>query len=167
MTRSLLLSLVFAAGLSFAVAPANAGESATTDVAVNSTKSVNEIAEYVEAVDRRLQKGRYDSVEPKQHQWIIDAIADVRDALKTADAASPPSADLQALAGAFETGMIKVEEGGIVCRQERRTGSHAITQRCFTRKRLAEDAQRSRDQLRAMPRPQGLSCGGGPGQIPC
>lgn len=167
MIRNLLLSATLVAGLSYAMPPAVAGESATTDVAVRSTKSVSEIAEYVDAVDRRLQKGRYDSVEPKQHQWIIDAIADVRDALKTADAGSPPSADLQALAGAFETGMIKVEEGGIVCRQERRTGSHAVTQRCFTRKRLEEDSRRSRDQLRAMPRPQALSCGAGPGQIPC
>lgn len=50
--------------------------------------------------------------------------------------------------------MIKIEEGGIICRQERRTGSHSITQRCFTRKKMQEDTRKSQDQLRSMPRPQ-------------
>lgn len=156
---SLLLLAMLSA---FASSPSSfaAGESATTDVAVQSTKSVAEIAQYVEDVDRRLQKGRYDGVEPKQHKWIIDAIADVRDALKTADTANPPSAELRALAGEFETGMIKIEEGGIICRQERRTGSHSITQRCFTRKRLEEDTKKSQDQLRNLKRPQSLPSGG-------
>lgn len=97
MTRTLLLSAALAVGCCF-LSPVHAGESATTDVSVNSTKSVSEIVDYVDAVDRRLQKGRYDGIEPKENKWIIDAIADLRDALKTADAQSPPSADLHALA---------------------------------------------------------------------
>jgi hypothetical protein len=56
--------------------------------------------------------------------------------------------------------MIKIEEGGIICRQERKTGTRMSTQRCFTRKRLQEDTERSQDQLRAMPRPQSLPPGG-------
>ncbi len=137
-----------------------AAESATTSVGVQSTMSVSEIAEYVDDVDRRLQKGRYDVIEDKERKWMITAIADLRAALESADTNAEPSADLRMMASNFETGMIKIEEGGIVCRQERRTGTRMSTQRCYTRKRLQEDADKSRDQLREMKRPQSLPSGG-------
>jgi hypothetical protein len=133
-----------------------AAESATTRVAVQSTKSVTEITQYVDDVDRRLQKGRYDVIDDKQRKWMITQIADLRAVLQSADANAEPSADLRMMASNFETGMIKIEEGGIVCRQERRTGTRMSTQRCYSRKRLEEDAERSRDQIREMKRPQGL-----------
>ena len=87
---------------------------------------------------------------------MITQIADLRAVLETADTNAEPSADLRMMASNFETGMIKIEEGGIVCRQERKTGTRMSTQRCYTRKRLEEDAERSRDQIREMKRPQGL-----------
>lgn len=133
-----------------------ATESATTNVVIQSSKSVTEIADYVEDVDRRLQKGRYDVVEEKDRKWVIEQIAELRSALQSADVGAQPSPELRAMAGEFETGMIRIEEGGIVCRTERKTGTRMATQRCFTRKRLEEDTQRSQDQLRAMPRPQSL-----------
>ncbi len=150
------LTLIFPLALSvgFCQPLFAAVESATTNVVVQSTKSVSEMSEYVEDVDRRLQKGRYDVVEDKERQWMIGRIADLRVALQAADVNAAPPASLVALASEFETGMIKIEEGGIVCRQERKTGTRMATQRCFTRKRLQEDTQRSQDQLRAMPRPQ-------------
>jgi len=63
------------------------------------------------------------------------------------------------MASNFETGMIKIEEGGIICRQERKTGTRMSTQRCYTRKRLDEDAQHSRDQLGNLKYGQGLPSG--------
>ena len=38
-------------------------------------RSVGEIQEYVDDVDRRLQKGRYDVVEQKDREWIAANIA--------------------------------------------------------------------------------------------
>ncbi len=154
--KSLLLPLTLLAGFGLSQPLCAAAESVTTSVGVQSTMSVSEIAEYVDAVDRRLQKGRYDVIEDKERKWMITQIADLRAVLQSANVAAPPSADLRMMASNFETGMIKIEEGGIVCRQERKTGTRMSTQRCFTRKRLQEDTQRSQDQLREMRRPQKL-----------
>ena len=152
--RILLLSAAVVAALACSQPLLAAAESATTQVAVQSTKSVKEINEYVEDVDRRFQKGRYDTIEDKERKWMIQQIADLRAELLNADVNAEPSTDLRMMASNFETGMIKIEEGGIICRQERRTGTRMSTQRCYTRKKLDEDTQRSQDQLRAMPRPQ-------------
>lgn len=160
MPKILLLTLALAAGLGCSQSVLAAAESATTQVAVQSTKSVAEITEYVEAVDRRFQKGRYDSIEDKERKWMIKQIADLRAELLNADVGAAPSADLRMMASNFETGMIKIEEGGIICRQERKTGTRMSTQRCFTRKRLQEDTERSQDQLRDLKRPQSLPSGG-------
>jgi hypothetical protein len=158
--KFLTLPLALLAGFGLSQPLFAAAESATTSVGVQSTMSVSEIAEYVDDVDRRLQKGRYDVIEDKERKWMITAIADLRAALESADTNAEPSADLRMMASNFETGMIKIEEGGIVCRQERRTGTRMSTQRCYTRKRLQEDADKSRDQLREMKRPQSLPSGG-------
>jgi hypothetical protein len=153
-TSTLMFALALSAGIGIADPLHAAAESATTNVMLQSTKSVTEMSEYVEDVDRRLQKGRYDVVEEKERKWMIEQIADLRAALQSADVSAAPTPALVELASEFETGMIKIEEGGIVCRQERKTGTRMTTQRCFTRKRLEEDTQRSQDQLRMMPRPQ-------------
>lgn len=155
-----LLPLTLLAGFGVGQPLFAAGETATTSVSVQSTMSVSEIAQYVEDVDHRLQKGRYDVIEDSERKWMATQIADLRAALQGADKAAAPSADLQMLASNFETGMIKIEEGGIVCRQERRTGTRMVTQRCFSRKRLEEDTERSQDQLRDLVRPQALPSGG-------
>jgi hypothetical protein len=158
--KYLLLPLTLLAGFGLSQPLLAAAESATTSVGVQSTMSVSEIAQYVDDVDRRLQKGRYDVIEDKERKWMITQIADLRAVLQSADVNAPPSADLRMLASNFETGMIKIEEGGIVCRQERKTGTRMSTQRCFTRKRLQEDTERSQDQLRNLIRPQSLPPGG-------
>ena len=158
--KSLMLPLALLAASGLGQRSFAAGESATTSVSVQSTKSVAEIDQYVSDVDRRLQKGRYDVVEEKERKWIITQIADLRAELLTADANAEPSADLRQMASEFETGMIKIEEGGIVCRQERKTGTRMSTQRCFTRKRLQDDTERSQDQLRDLKYGQGLPSGG-------
>jgi hypothetical protein len=158
--KFLTLPLALLAGFGFGQPLFAAAEVATTSVAVQSTKSVPEIAQYVDDVDRRLQKGRYDNIDSKERKWLITQIADLRATLQSADVNAEPSADLRMMASNFETGMIKIEEGGIICRQERRTGTRMSTQRCYTRKRLQEDADESRDQLRDMKRPQSLPSGG-------
>ncbi len=157
--RILLLSAAVLGAVACSQPVFAAAEKATTQVAVQSTKSVNEINEYVEEVDRRFQKGRYDTIEDKERTWMIKQIADLRAELLNADTSAEPSADLRMMASNFETGMIKIEEGGIICRQERKTGTRMSTQRCFTRKRLQEDSERSRDQLRDLRYGQGLPSG--------
>lgn len=158
--KLLMLPLALFAGIGLSQSLLAAAESATTSVGVQSTMSVAEIAQYVDDVDRRLQKGRYDTIEDKERKWMITQIADLRAVLQGADTSAEPSADLRMMASNFETGMIKIEEGGIVCRMERKTGTRMSTQRCFTRKRLQEDTDKSRDQLREMRRPQSLPSGG-------
>lgn len=125
-------------------------------------RSVSEIHEYVDDVDRRLQKGRYDVVENKERAWIIEQIAAMRKALQDADPSRAPSADLLELASEFETGMIKIEEGGIVCRQERRTGSRMVEQKCYSKKRMDEDAEKSRATLQRIRRPSQMPDAPGP-----
>lgn len=129
---------------------------ADTQVFVNPRITVPEIRSYVEDVDRRLQKGRYDVIGEQERAWMIDSIAALRDSLQTADQAAPPSPELILQAGEFETGMIKIEEGGIVCRSEARVGTHRKTTRCYSLKQLEEEQARSRESLRALRRPQKL-----------
>lgn len=153
LTAALVCALSLEAGVALA---------STSDVKVLSQRSVGEMTEYVEAVDRRLQKGRYDVVENKERTWIIEQIAAMRKALQDADPSREPSADLLELASEFETGMIKIEEGGIVCRQERRTGSRMVEQKCYSRKRMDEDAEKSRSTLQRIRRPSQMPDAPGP-----
>jgi hypothetical protein len=127
--------------------PLHAASKRTENVLVWSDKSVSEISAYVDEVDRYLQKGRYDRVDPRDRAWMIKAIAVIRAELPANSGLSEPSPELLSLTSDFETGMIGIEEGGIICRKARRTGSHMQTQRCFTKQRLAEDTVRSQDQL--------------------
>lgn len=154
MTQKLLIVALIATTLAVSTA-AYADRAATSAVKVESTKSVSEIRDYVENVDRRFQKGRYDVAEKRDQKWMIQIIAALRAELDKADATRDPGPKLRELASEFETGVIGIEEGGIVCRQERKVGTRMSTQRCFSRKRLADDSKKSQDQLRNM-RSQGL-----------
>jgi hypothetical protein len=151
MTQRLFFLAFMAATLAIS-APVHADRAATTNVQVESTKSVSEIAEYVDDVDRRFQKGRYDVAEKRDQKWMIQIIAALRTELESADRSRAPTPKLRALASEFETGIIGIEEGGIVCRQERKTGTRMSTQRCYSRKRLTDDTNKSQDQLRKMNR---------------
>jgi len=55
---------------------------------------------------------------------------------------------------------VKIEEGGIVCRKEGRTGTRMQETRCYTQKRMSEDAEKSRDTIQGLRRPQGMPAGG-------
>lgn len=157
MFRSMFCALALSLG-SLALSPTALAEEQVVVSAAN--LSIGEIQEYVDNVDRRLQKGRYDVVDQKERQWIIDQIGALREGLQEADVSAPPSPELALLAGEFEAGMIKIEEGGIVCRNEARVGSHRTTKRCYSRKKLEEESQNSQDALRLMRRPQSLPPGG-------
>lgn len=162
MTRIALLTVAafLACGIGF---NAHAKKAATEDVIVESNKSVAEMGEYVEVIDSRVQRGRYDVITEKERKWVIQNIARMRKALEGADVNAAPSDKLKALASEFETGIIKIEEGGIICRQERRTGSSMVKQRCFTRKRLEEDTLKSQEQMRNLVRPSAMPIGPGGG----
>ncbi|MFO1495702.1 MAG: hypothetical protein U1F26_13700 [Lysobacterales bacterium] len=150
MSRILILVLAFAASVYTQTACAD------SQVRVRSGLSVSEIQQYVDSVDRRLQKGRYDSIDPKQRAWMIERIAGLREALTGADQSAPPAPELALQADDFTTGMIEIEEGGIVCRKESRVGSHQRNLRCTSRKQLVEERERSRESLRDLRRPQSL-----------
>jgi len=68
------------------------------------------------------------------------------------------------VAGDFEAGMIRIEEGGIRCRRERRTGTRMPTLRCFSAKRQQEDIDKSQQQFREMFRPAAMPTAAGAGQ---
>lgn len=127
-------------------------------------RSLGEIREYVDDVDRRLQKGRYDVVEQKDREWIVESIAAVRAELDKAGSVSTPGTRLIEVAGDFEAGMIRIEEGGIRCRRERRTGTRMPTLRCFSAKRQQEDIDKSQQQFREMFRPAAMPTAAGAGQ---
>ena len=151
MSQKLLMVALVTAALAMSAA-VHAERASTTAVRVESSKSVSEIREYVETVDRRFQKGRYDVADKRDQQWLTQIIPVLRKELDKADASREPSPKLRDLASEFETGIIGIEEGGIVCRQERKTGTRMSTQRCFTRKRLVDDTTNSQDQLRKLNR---------------
>ncbi len=155
MIRKLLFVALMSAVLAISTA-AHADRSATSAVRVESSLSVSEIRQYVEDVDRRLQKGRYDVASQRDQKWLIQVIAALRSELDRADSARDPSPKLRELASEFETGIIGIEEGGIVCRQERKVGTRMATQRCFSRKRQIEDNSKSQESLRQMRKGQGL-----------
>lgn len=128
--------------------PLCAASKRTENVLLWSDKSVAEISDYVDQVDRHLQKGRYDQVDPRDRAWMMKAIAMLREELQANGSTDQPSSNLLSLASDFETGMVGIDEGGIICRQEQRTGSRMRTQRCFSKQRLAEDTHRSQEQWR-------------------
>lgn len=64
------------------------------------------------------------------------------------------------LASEFETGMIKIGEGGIVCKRERKTGTRMVTLTCASRERMREDREALQNSLRELKRPQSLPPGG-------
>lgn len=145
------------------VAPALAAKT-MDNVELRIPRSVGEIEEYVDDVDRRLQKGRYDVAEQKDREWIAENIAAVRQELDKAAGTTSPSARLIEVAGDFEAGMIRIEEGGIRCRRERRTGTRMPTLRCFSAKRQQEDIDKSQQQFREMFRPAAMPTAAGAGQ---
>lgn len=157
MKRLLIIGLMWAMSGSMAIADTDAS---TDKVLVRTDKSVSELQSYVDAVDRRLVKGRYDAIPEKDRRWIVNQIAALREALPDADPAALPSGDLMLLASEFETGMIKIEEGGIVCKRERKTGTRMVTLTCASRERMREDREASQNSLRELKRPQSLPPGG-------
>ena len=161
--RISLISTILALGLCqsptlFAV---NLHADEPNPVAVEWDKSVPELRAYVERVDHCLQKGQYDELKPQQQQWIVDQIATLRAELAQTPDSDRIPAPLQGLAGDFQTAIIQIEEGDIVCRHEQRTGTRMVTRRCFSRQRQAEDIRTSQNQLRGMKRPQKLIGEGG------
>lgn len=162
MLRNLLLSVTLAGLTGLIPLQANAQSTPIRGpVEMRTDKSLHEISRYVAGVDRRLQRGRYERLESKDRVWIIRQIALIRDELERAETGAGLTPELQVLAGEFELGVIRIEEGGIICRTERRTGTRFEENRCYTQKRMREDEERSRDTLREWKRPQGLPGEGG------
>ena len=147
MLRNLLLSITMAIGTGLLPLPIQAQSTPIRGaVEMRVYKPLDEIADYVAAVDRRLKWGRYDLLKSKERVWMNRQIALIRAEL--ARAGAERNAQLQVLAGEFEIGVIRLEEGAITCRTERPTGTRFQENRCYSQKRLREDEERSRDAMR-------------------
>jgi hypothetical protein len=161
MFRIPLLTVTLAIGIGFLPAPSAAQSFPIRGaVELRTDRSLDEIAEYVETVDRRLYAGRYDRSESADRTWMIRQIARLESELEAARAGGGLSPALQVLAGEFEMGVIRIEEGSIICRNEFRTGTRHREDRCYTEKRIREDEERSRDTLRKWKRPQAIGGNG-------
>ncbi len=161
MLRSLLISVALTAGA--ALFPLQLMAQSTPirgPVEFRTDRNPTEISEYVSAVDRRLQRGRYDRIDSKDRVWMLRQIAALKAELDLVQSGGNAPPRLQILAGEFELGVIRIEEGSIICRVERRTGTRFEENRCYTQKRLREDEERSRDTLREWKRPQAIGGSG-------
>lgn len=155
MIRISLLTVTLAMGIGLLPAPTLAQSFPIRGpVELRTDRSLDEIAEYVKTVDRRLYNGRYDRSASADRTWMIRQIARLESELEVARAGAGLSPELQVLAGEFEMGVIRIEEGSIYCRNEFRTGTRQREDRCYSEKRLREDEERSRDTLRKWKRPQ-------------
>lgn len=150
------VTLALAVGLFPALAPAQSFP-IRGPVEYRYDRSLEKTSEYVERVDRRLRHGRYDLIDAADWQWLnqqIDALrADLNEARRASSGMTP---ELKRLAGEFEMGVIRIEEGSIICRNEFRTGTRQREDRCYSEKRMREDEERSRDTLRRWKRPQAI-----------
>lgn len=151
--KALWIALSCIAALSlWPVSPLSAEDA---QVLVLSKKSVPEMREYTADVDRRLQKGRYDVLDSKERAWLGTRIGELNARL-AATTASSPDQELLLLFSEFETKIIEAEEGDIVCRMERPTGSRMSKQVCRSKKKMEEDRLKGQDSLRGLKRPQSL-----------
>jgi len=97
MLKTLLLTASLAAG--FVPAQCLAQSPIRGGVEMRTDKSLEEITDYVNEIDRRLQKGRYDTVTAKEKRWMVQQIADLRTEVQIADTVQGASSDLQVRAG--------------------------------------------------------------------
>jgi hypothetical protein len=151
--KALLIALSCVAALS--LLPVSTVAAKEGQVVVLSKKSVPEMREYTADVDRRLQKGRYDVLDSKDRAWLGQRIGELNERL-AATSDSSPDQELLMLFSEFETKIIEAEEGDIVCRMERPTGSRMNKQVCRSKKKMEEDRLKGQDSLRGMKRPQTL-----------
>jgi|CXWL01.1.fsa_nt_gi hypothetical protein len=145
--KAVVLALSLGLGL-VALTPSLAVAGKSERVVVKSDRTLPQIEEYVETVDQRLARGKYDVVLPADRAWIVSELESIKGQLQKVGAGTAQLPDLRANVDAFETRMIDIEEGGIVCEKSRRTGTRMVEKRCTTRKRQAEVREDSRDSMR-------------------
>ena len=152
---------LLALGVTLACAgiPQFAAAAKSDEVVVLSELQPPQIAEYVAGVEVRLASGQYDVVKPRVRAWMVAELANLKKRLAEHDRESGTVKALQTAFAVFEARMIGIEEGGIVCERNQRTGSRMVEKRCMTRKRQAELREESRDSMRGLgrvsPLPQG------------
>lgn len=104
---------------------------------------------YVDKVENRFRNGLYDNIDPYRRDSVIVALGLVKDQLAGERGGRQPSDELDMLMGRFIGLVLEAEEGGIVCRRERRTGSQRFERVCYTKRRMAElDDQAKRNRHR-------------------
>ncbi len=154
-----LTILAFGAALACAGLPQFAIAAKSDKVVVVSDLSPDAIVEYVAGVEVRLERGKYDVLKPKDRAWVVAELAEMKK-LIAAHTQAPDPKTLQIAFSEFETGIIGLEEGGIVCEKSSRTGSRMVERRCMTRKRQAEIREDSRESMRNLGRIGPMPSGG-------
>lgn len=111
------------------------------------------IAAYVAQVDGRLRGGRYKRLDASDQDWIRAQIRALQLALPQAVDSPEAGLALRRQVLDFESRMVLLDQGGIVCRLERRTGSSLMSRRCLTRKLLEQQTLAEQERWRRMSRP--------------
>ena len=145
--KAVIVALSLCLGLA-ALTPSPAMAGKPEQVVVKSDRTLPQIEEYVATVDQRLARGKYDVVLPADRAWIVSELTHIKGQMQKVGTGAAELPDLRANVDAFETRMIDIEEGGIVCEKSPRTGTRMVEKRCTTRKRQAEVREDSRDSLR-------------------
>lgn len=154
MRRITLLCAVLATCTGLNAFDASAQVTIRGPVEMRSERSLAEIAEYVDEVAQRLERGLYDEIEAQSLAWLEAETASLRGEVERAEQGAGLTEELRRRAGSYELGVITIDEGGVFCRSERRTGTRMREDRCYSNLRLVEERERSRDTLRRLRRPQ-------------
>lgn len=113
----------------------------------------DEISAYLDQVEARTHGGRFRGLEPQDRSWVLERVASLRLVLAGFANGQVSPLALQRLTAEFAVRIAELEQGGIVCRHERRTGSALMNRRCFTRKRLEQQTIAEQERWRRMTRP--------------
>lgn len=117
------------------------------EIMIASEWTLKDFSQYVDDIARRLEGGRYDSASKQDLGWLAETVVTFRQEFKVIDLSEAPSATMKLRMGEFETRVIAIEEGGIVCQKEQRVGSHFRSNRCYSVEALEKLRSRVRREL--------------------
>lgn len=108
---------------------------------VRTGMTVPQMRAYVDRIEKRIRFGQYERVQLERLQAVDQSIAPVRSALDREAGAKQPSPELDSLMGRFIGLVLEAEEGGIVCKRVKETGTHRVRSICYTQRELDEQRE--------------------------
>jgi hypothetical protein len=112
-----------------------------------------EIADYLDLVEERTRERRLRGLDERDRSWVLARVASLRAALARYSDGKTSNLTLQRLTQEFAVRVAELDQGGIVCRLERRTGSTLLSRRCLTRKLLEQQTIAEQERWRRITRP--------------